>query len=470
MSFPSGSRRPHGTFLHHLVGKRFPDYLDELRAEGRDLPDFVIREFEEYMACGDIKARSATFACPDTVCPGRRVICLHCKRRGWCPPCMEFRQIDRTQFLQKRVIGNTPIRQWVLALPPPLRIYLAFNPHLATKVLRQYLTYIFRYLAKAARKLLRSRGKSAKFRHLTAGSITAIQRFSTDLSLNLHFHCLVTNGVFVKLPTDDAPWFLELPPPSSKDVEAVATQICRWTCNLLVREGVWQDVHDVSPSSLSTVAGYFTRDGEPPRFHRFCGVASDQETDHPVGREGIYAFNVYARESVRGGDHKNLRKLIRYILSPPFTNKQLRPDPESADHVFFDLKRPRLDGTSTLRWTLRQLFDRLVWATPRPRANLLRFHGVYASNAALRSEVVPEQPPAPKPAPDPDDGPDDYRAWGELKSHTFPDDIKRCPLCGLKMKLVALKSDRFIYYRRSGVPPDGTDTAPPSIIDVRKSA
>ena len=464
-----GSQPPHGSFLVQLIKRAFPNYLEEITAEGRDLPDFVIKEFEQVTTCGDYRTHHAEFECGK--CGNCWKICLRCKRRGWCPACMVFRQMDRTRFIQERVIGETPIRQFVLTLPPPYRISLAFHPHLVSKVLGQFLKFTFEYLAKTAKKLLRARGerfRSCKVRHLRAGAITAIQRFSTDLSLNLHFHCLVTNGVFVKLPTDDAAWFLELPAPTSEDVAALASKICRWTCDLMKREGVWEPVHEASATNLDTVAGFITDHDKVPRFYRFCGVASDQETDRPVGRDGIYGFNVYARESVRGGDRKNLRRLIRYILSPPFTAKQLRPDPGSANHVLIDLKRPMRDGTEVLRLTNRQFIDRLVWATPRPNANLLRFHGVYASNAALRDEVVPEAPPKPELPPDPEATPEDYEAWGELQSHTFPDDRRGCPKCGGKAKLVSLKTDRILYRRRSGVPPGETPAA--SITHRRKAA
>ena len=95
-----------------------------------------------------------------------------------------------------------------------------------------------------------------------------------------------------------------------------------------------------------------------------------------------------------------------------------------------------------------------MWISPRPRANLIRFHGVYGSNSKLRAQVVPEHVPAPAPPPDADEGPDDHRAWGELLSHTYPHDVMRCRLCGGRMKLIALKSDRLNYRRRSGAPPE----------------
>lgn len=463
----AGLPTPGDAFLRDVIKRRFIDYLDERAAEGRALPDFVVREFELATTCGDFRTFHATFACQE--CPHQWKICLRCKRRGWCPACMVFRQHDRTRFLEQRIIGNTPIRQYVLTLPPPLRVFLAFRPRLISMVLGQFLKLVFGYLAKAAKKLLRARGeqyRSVRVGHLKPGAVTAIQRFATDISLNLHFHCLVTNGVFVKMSTDQAPWFLELPEPSSDDIAKLASATCRWTCDLLARKGLWEPVHEASESSLETVAGYFDDRDRGWRFFRYCGVASDQETDRPVGRDGVYAFDVYARESIRGGDRKNLRRLIRYVLSPPFTSKQLRPDPSSADHALIDLKRPMRNGTETLRLSLGQLIDRLVWATPRPNAHLLRFHGVYASHAALREEVIPEAPPKYIPSVANDETREDYEAWGELHSHSFLENRGWCPKCGGKPKLIALKTDRILYRRRSGVPP-GQEKLP-AIIYLRQ--
>lgn len=448
-------------FLRDVIRRKFSDHIDDLAAEGRALPEFVVREFELALACGDVRTFYAKFGCQE--CPYQWKICLRCKRRGWCPACMVFRQNDRTRFLQERIIGNTPIRHYVLSLPQPLRVFLAFRPKLISKVLGQFLKLIFGYLAKAAKKLLRARGIRCRVGQLRPGAVTAIQRFETDLSLNLHFHCLVTNGVFVKLSADEAPWFLELPEPSSEDIAKLATKVCRWTCDHLEQKGIWEPVHEASKSGLETVAGYFHDRERGWRFFRYRGVASSKE---PVGSDGVYAFDVYARDFIRGGDRKTLRRLIRYILSPPFTSKQLRADPASADHALIDLKRPMRDGTETLRLTLGQLIERLVWATPRPNAHLLRFHGVYASRAALREEVIPEAPPNYTPSVANDETPEDYEAWGELHSHSFRENRGRCPKCGGKPKLIALKTDRILYNRRSGVPPDGEEL--PAIIYLRE--
>ena len=51
------------------------------------------------------------------------------------------------------------------------------------------------------------------------------------------------------------------------------------------------------------------------------------------------------------------------------------------------LKSPWLDGTTRIRMTPLKFIQRLAALVPRPR--LIRFHGVLAPNAGLRSAIVP---------------------------------------------------------------------------------
>ena len=41
--------RPEKTLLYHLVSKHYPDFRRQLAEEGRALPDYVQREFEDYL-------------------------------------------------------------------------------------------------------------------------------------------------------------------------------------------------------------------------------------------------------------------------------------------------------------------------------------------------------------------------------------------------------------------------------------
>jgi hypothetical protein len=59
-----------------------------------------------------------------------------------------------------------------------------------------------------------------------------------------------------------------------------------------------------------------------------------------------------------------------------------------------------------------EFMQRLAALVPRPRLHLIRFHGVLAPNAKLRSEIIPS-------APEPSTGPssDDAHAQGAPAAH-----------------------------------------------------
>src|SRR5688572_9146777 len=54
------------------------------------------------------------------------------------------------------------------------------------------------------------------------------------------------------------------------------------------------------------------------------------------------------------------------------------------------MKRPLPDGTTHLLFTGLELLRRVASLVPPPRANLTRFHGVFAPGAKLRPFLVPQ--------------------------------------------------------------------------------
>ncbi len=84
-----------------------------------------------------------------------------------------------------------PHRQWVLTVPWGRRKQLAYRPELARGVLQVALDEVFGWLeARALADLGVAGGR--------AGAVTVEQRFSSSLSLNLHFHSLLPDGVFAR--------------------------------------------------------------------------------------------------------------------------------------------------------------------------------------------------------------------------------------------------------------------------------
>ena len=59
----------------------------------------------------------------------------------------------------------------------------------------------------------------------------------------------------------------------------------------------------------------------------------------------------------------------------------------AAGQVELKLKTPWRDGTTHLVMSPLEFMQRLAALVPRPRLHLIRFHGVLAPNAKLRSPV-----------------------------------------------------------------------------------
>ena len=93
-----------------------------------------------------------------------------------------------------------------------------------------------------------------------------------------------------------------------------------------------------------------------------------------------------------------------------------------------------------------EFLQRLAALVPRPRLHLIRFHGVLAPHAALRSQIVPgEADPAPTTANGdgeaPAASPRARMSWGQFLKRVFANDITACPQCGGTLTLRAAIED-----------------------------
>ncbi len=72
---------------------------------------------------------------------------------------------------------------------------------------------------------------------------------------------------------------------------------------------------------------------------------------------------------------------------PAISNERLSVKREG--NVVLKLKTAWRNGTMHIVLTPMEFMQRLAALVPRPRLHLIRFHGVLAPNAKLRSQVVP---------------------------------------------------------------------------------
>jgi hypothetical protein len=53
--------QPEKTLLYQLVLKHYPEFRQQLAEEGRVLPNYVQRDFEDYLKCGRFEIKTAFF-------------------------------------------------------------------------------------------------------------------------------------------------------------------------------------------------------------------------------------------------------------------------------------------------------------------------------------------------------------------------------------------------------------------------
>ena len=114
----------------------------------------------------------------------------------------------------------------------------------------------------------------------------------------------------------------------------------------------------------------------------------------------------------------------------------------------YELKRRWSDGTSHVLFEPLELLEKLVALIPRPWTHLVRYHGVFAPHARLRSSVVPRRPDQGDSAHDgqaPTQPPGGKRRrvlpWAELMKRVFMVDVLACPRCGSSMSIISVLKD-----------------------------
>src|ERR1700675_982557 len=202
------------TVLHQVVAEHLEAFLGAVAEAGGGtaLPQFVEREFRDFLLCGVFEAGVARFQCED--CGRQHLVPFSCKGRAWCPSCGGRRMTERAAHLVDAVLPWVPVRQWVLTVPYRLRYQMAWNHGLSRAVLRVYTRVLGAVYARGARARGIEGGQT--------GMVTALQRAGGALNTNVHFHTLVLDGVFTETP-GGALLFHPAPAPTDAEVAAALT-------------------------------------------------------------------------------------------------------------------------------------------------------------------------------------------------------------------------------------------------------
>jgi ribosomal protein S27E len=225
--------------------------------QGRELPGYVQREFEDYLKCGRLEHGFLRVRCE--TCHAERLVAFSCKRRGFCPSCGARRMAESAALLVDEVLPHEPMRQWVLSVPFPLRFLFASQPIVMGKVLG----VVYRTIAT---HLIRKAG----YTKTTArtGAVTLIQHFGSALNLNIHLMCrdarmprahgcagaahmLFLDGVYVD-GAGSAVRFRRVKAPTNDELTQLTHTIARRIARFLERQGLLE--RDAENSYLASDA------------------------------------------------------------------------------------------------------------------------------------------------------------------------------------------------------------------------
>jgi len=449
-------REPEKSLLHETVRGHLKTFLAEIEQDGSGLPRFVVAEFERYLRCGILANGFARVRC--VACGDELRVAFSCKSRGICPSCTTRRMQGTATHLVDRVLPCVPMRQWVLSLPRWARFLLARDPALITRTLLLALRGIF------ARQRLRARRLGV--RGTGAGAITFMQRFGSALNLNVHFHCVVPDGVWVR--EGGVIRFVLLPALTDDDVAQVLRRLESSIRALLKPrlDALREDARPPDALAASRAESVAALRGKPP---------DQSETKHLAAYH--QGFSLHAGVHLHANDRQGLAHLCGYGARPPLMQERLSALPDGK--LAYRMKRRLGDGREVLILEPRELIRRLATLVPPPRAHLVRYHGVFGPASKWRSEIVPapSQRTRPAEAPCSSNGPDTSRLptatkpprpldsripWSELLLRVFREDILACP-CGGRRKVIAFIDEKPVIERilgHLGLPTTGPPTAP----------
>ena len=331
---------------------------------------------------------------------------------------------ESAALLLDEVFPEQPVRQWVLSFPFQLRFLFASPPAIMGRVLGIVYRVIATHLI-----------KKAGHTHKTArvGAVTLIQRFGSALNLNVHYHMLFLDGVYVDGPhglarfrwvSAIAPALLYYTPslalksPTAEELTHLAHTIARRVGRYLERQGLLErdaensylaaDAVDEDPMSQLLGHSITYRIAVGPQAGRKVFTLQTLPACDPEDQFGdtlgkVAGFSLHAGVAAKAHERNKLERLCRYISRPAVSEKRLSLTAQGK--VRYQLKTPYKDGTThvtfePLDFMYRRygmpraqgcagaVIARLAALVPKPRVNLIRFHGVFAPLCPLGATVA----------------------------------------------------------------------------------
>jgi hypothetical protein len=356
--------------------------------------------------------------------------------------------VEVSAHLVDQVLPRVQHRQWVLSMPRRVRWHLRHQP----AVISGLLTVFLRAVETTIRQRSPGAPSDARF-----GAVAFVHRFGGYLNRHVHFHVLVSDGVF-SAGTDGEAIFHPALDLTWADIAAVQSQLRRRGLRWLQRHGHLDDetVHTLDSA------------------------------DHAGG------WSVDASITIPGWDRQGLEQLARYCTRPPLSQERLGRLNDQL--LVYNLRRATADGRTELLLTPEELLDRLAQLVTPPRLHKHRYCGVLAPNARLRRAVTASAgpagatlqllqqaregmglPSADAPVPPLNKAAADEpktglrlaaaRCWALLLARIYECLPLSCPKCGKPMRIIAFVLERPVIERI--LEHIGEPTRPPAVRSAR---
>ena len=237
---------------------------------------------------------------------------------------------ESAALLVDEVLPRQPTRQWVLSFPFQLRFLFASRSEIMGRVLGIVHRVIATHLVKKA---------GYTYQTARTGAVTLIQRFGSALNLNIHFHMLFLDGVYLDHP-NGAARFRWVKAPTSQELTQLAHTIAHRVGHFLERQGLLErdaensylalDAVDDDPMTPLLGHSITYRIAVGPQAGRKVFTlqtlpASDELFDDGAGK--VAGFSLHAGVAARADEHKKLERLCRYISRPAVSEQRLSLTP-----------------------------------------------------------------------------------------------------------------------------------------------
>jgi len=318
--------RPEATLLYQIVREYWPEFQAELGSQDKYLPAYVTKEFDEYLKCGRLEHGFLRVRCDS--CHDEKLVAFSCKKRGFCPSCGARRMADSAALLVDEILPNQPMRQWVLSFPFPLRFLFASNPKAMTGALGIVNRAISTYLTQTA---------GLKKPMAQTGAVTLVQHFGGALNLNIHFHMIFLDGVYIGGTSGLPLRFRRTKAPNRVELTRLTHTIAQRVGRYLERQGLIErdsgnifltqealDTSDEDPTNqlLGSSVTYRIAVG-PQQGRRVFTLQTlpDLETDSCFSCSAgeVAGFSLHAGVATQANERVKLERLCRYITRLPVT-------------------------------------------------------------------------------------------------------------------------------------------------------